>query len=71
MRRRPGLGALRRAQLIAFLRLTPEERVLAAEETARVTFLRARPRKQRVIGFERYEDYLDWKEREEIRRMRG
>jgi hypothetical protein len=66
--RRPGIGALRRAQLKADLRLTPEERVRAAEETARVSLGKERPRAQRVIGFDRYEDYLDWKRFEEIGR---
>jgi predicted transcriptional regulator len=61
-----GIGALRRAQLLADLRLTPEERVLAAERTARVGTVRERPRGQRVIGFDRYEDYLAWKRLEEI-----
>jgi hypothetical protein len=64
--RRPGIGPLRRAQLIADLKLTPEERVLEAERTARASMSRARPSALRVIGFDRYEDYLDWKEREEI-----
>ena len=64
--RRPGIGALRRAQLTADLRLSPEARVRAAEETARVGLARARPRAQRVIGFDRYEDYLAWKRLEEI-----
>jgi hypothetical protein len=58
-----GLGASRTAQLAADLRLTPEERVKAAEETARGTAARARGRVARVIGFERYEDYLDFKRR--------
>lgn len=58
---RRGLGAQRRAQLIADLALTPEARVRAAEETARVAFLRNPLRVQRVLTFDRYEDYLDWK----------
>lgn len=56
-----GLGAARRAQLIADLRLSPEERVRAAEETARVSFLYRPPIGRRVIAFDRYEDYLQWK----------
>lgn len=67
----PGIGALRRAQLVADLRLTPEQRVLAAERTARATPARKRPRGQRVIGFDRYEDYLEWKYGEDIRGSRG
>ncbi|MGH7619630.1 MAG: CopG family transcriptional regulator [Gemmatimonadaceae bacterium] len=59
-----GLGASRLAQLRADLELTPEARVRAAEETARVSF-RLRPALHaRVLGFERYEDYLEWKRRE-------
>src|ERR1019366_8075984 len=56
-----GIGALRRAQLVADLRLSPQDRVLAVERTARVGKVRERPRGQRVIGFDRYEDYLEWK----------
>lgn len=63
---RPGIGSLRRAQLAADLRLSPEERVRASEETARVGLARERLRAERVIGFDRYEDYLAWKRREEI-----
>jgi len=62
---RGGIGALRRAQLVADLRLSPEARVLAAERTAQVGQARGRPRGQRVIGFDRYEHYLEWKRREE------
>ena len=60
-----GLGTSRRQQLLADLRLSAEQRVRAAEETARVAVLR-RPRTQRVIGFDRYEDYLAWKRLEEL-----
>jgi hypothetical protein len=63
---RPGIGGLRRAQLAADLRLTPEGRVRAAEETARLAGGRGRLRAERVIGFDRYEDYLAWKRLEEI-----
>ena len=62
----PGLGALRLAQLAADLRLTPEQRVRAAEETARVAAARRRLRAHRAIGFDRLEDYLAWKRVEEI-----
>lgn len=62
---RPGLGALRHAQLVADLRLSPEERVRAAELTARAApssdAKTGTPRAARVIGFDRYEDYLAWK----------
>lgn len=59
----PGLGPLRLAQLESDLQLTPEQRVRAAEQTARVSQrmrgTRARP--HRVLSFDRYEDYVDWK----------
>src|SRR5881296_909957 len=51
----PGLGPLRLAQLEADLRLTPERRVRAAEETARlgerVRGTRGRP--HRILSFDR------------------
>jgi plasmid stability protein len=50
------------SRLRSDLALTPEQRVRLAEEIARVEPSgRPRPRFQRVIQFERYEDYLDWK----------
>ncbi len=61
----PGLGESRRAQLLADLRLSPEERVRAAEETARVSWMLRPPLAKRVLSFERYEDYLEWKRRGE------
>ena len=64
----PGLGPLRLAQLEADLRLTPERRVRAAEETARlgerVRGGGVRGRSNRVLSFDRYEDYVDWKRKE-------
>jgi hypothetical protein len=65
-----GLGEQRLAQLRADLRLTPEERVKEAERTARAASAGARAaygRTIRMIGFERYEDYLDYKRREDVR----
>jgi hypothetical protein len=62
----PGLGPLRLAQLAADLRLTPEQRVAAAEETARTSIARGTVRAQRAIGFARLEDYLDWKRLEDL-----
>lgn len=56
-----GLGASRLAQLQRDLQLTPEQRVRAAEETLKLDRLRAEPVAHRVIGFDRYEDYLDYK----------
>lgn len=59
----PGLGALRLAQLESDLRLTPEQRIRAAEETVRlgerVRGTGGRP--HRVLAFDRYEHYVDWK----------
>jgi len=56
----PGLGASRLLQLRRDLALTPEERILIAEET-----LQNAPAVAVVaLGsrfFERYEDFLDWK----------
>lgn len=63
--REPGLGPSRRAQLLADLQLTPEARVRSAEDTARVSLLRRPPANKRVIAFDRYEDYLEWKRFEE------
>jgi hypothetical protein len=62
----PGLGPSRLAQLQADLALTPEERVRDAERTARAVPARAPHAASRLIQFERYEDYLDWKRREDI-----
>lgn len=61
-----GLGDSRRAQLVRDLALTPEERVRAAEETARLSELRSAPRTYQVLAFDRYEDYLNWKERRDL-----
>src|SRR6184192_1345034 len=62
----PGLGPLRLAQLESDLRLTPERRVRAAEETARLgeRVRGSRGRLHRVLSFDRYEDYVDWKRKE-------
>ncbi len=60
-----GLGEARTTQLLADLRLTPEGRVLAAEETAKVgRLLRPRTGGQQIRTFDRPEDYLRWKQRE-------
>ena len=60
-RRQHGLGASRLAQLTRDLTLTPEARVLAAEETLRQTGVPRRPRRHHLLAFDRYEDFLDWK----------
>jgi hypothetical protein len=57
----PGLGPLRLAQLTADLCLTPEQRVRAAEKTARASRWWNAPRRQYVIGFSNFEDYFAWK----------
>jgi len=45
------------------LALTPEQRVRIAEELLRtVPAGRRRPRHHRVVQFESFEDYLDWKQ---------
>jgi hypothetical protein len=64
----PGLGPQRLAQLQSDLRLTPERRVRAAEETARLgeRVRGARPPANRVISFDRYDDYLEWRRKESI-----
>lgn len=64
----PGLGPQRLAQLEADLRLTPEERVRAAEETLRLgEAIRGVPRpSNRLISFDRYEDYVEWKRKEHV-----
>ena len=58
----PGLGASRLAQLRRDLALTPEERVRAAEETLRLTELRATRRPEQILAFDTYEEFLDWKQ---------
>lgn len=60
----PRLDSSRRAQLRADLALSPAERVLAAERTAREV-----PRRRFAalyVGFERFEDYLEWKRLESL-----
>ena len=66
----PGLGPLRLAQLKSDLRLTPERRVRASEESTRLGELvrGSRGRQDRLISFDRYEDYVDWKRTEHTAR---
>jgi hypothetical protein len=60
-----GLGEQRLAQLEADLQLTPEQRVHEAEESVELAFrLHPRPRAGQVLAFERYEDFLEWRERD-------
>lgn len=62
----PGLGPQRLAQLQSDLRLTPERRVRAAEETARLgeRVRGAGGPAHRLLSFDRYEDYVTWKRME-------
>lgn len=64
----PGLGPSRLNQLEADLRLTPEERVRAGEDSARLgeVVAGARRRPAGLLFFDRYEDYLEWKRREDV-----
>ena len=64
---RAGLGPSRQRQVAADLHLSPEARVRAAEDTAGVSassLRKAGSHRQRVLGFDRYDDFLDWKRRE-------
>ena len=63
-----GLGESRQLQLEADLALTPEQRVIEAERTLMRSTRSDRPRLNRVLSFERYEDFLDWDRNERIRR---
>jgi predicted transcriptional regulator len=63
----PGLGASRLTQLEADLALSPEERVLAAEQSMLVPALRRRRGARRqVITFDRFEDFMAWERREAL-----
>jgi hypothetical protein len=61
----PGLGGQRLAQLESDLALTPEQRVIEAERTARAAPVRT-TRWTGVLTFDRFEDYLAWKRREAV-----
>lgn len=56
-----GLGPQRLEQLRRDMQLTPEQRVRAADETLDTTVRLRRHRGPRIIAFDRYEDFLDWK----------
>jgi len=64
----PGLGATRLAQLHQDLALTPEARVRAAEESLRLTEILVGRREPVVRGFDRYEDFLDFKRQRDLER---
>lgn len=63
-----GLGEQRLQQLEADVRLSPTERVRAAQNTLKA----ARPRRpstpHRVVQFDRYEDYISWQRAEQLAR---
>lgn len=63
---RPGLGPSRLAQLEADLRLSPEERVKAAEATARLDRLIRLPRGDQLLFFDGLDQYVRWKQREAV-----
>ncbi|MBL8998591.1 MAG: CopG family transcriptional regulator [Gemmatimonadetes bacterium] len=60
----PRLDDSRRAMLAADLALTPTERVLVAERTAREVPMRRCA--SLFVTFDRFEDYFAWKHRETI-----
>ena len=59
--RASGMTASRLAQLRADMLLTPEARVRAAEETLALDRVLHQQVQRNIIGFERYEDFLDYK----------
>ena len=60
----PGLGPSRLAQLEADLSLSPEERVKAAEETARVDRYLRPARGDQLLFFDELDSYVHWKQRQ-------
>lgn len=64
----PRLDESRRIQLEADLALTPTERVLAAERTAREVPVRQYG--TLFVTFDRFEDYLEWKRQEAVSHAR-
>ena len=61
-----GLGPYRLAQLKRDMALTPEQRVIEAEETLRLSNLIAPEIPRGSMGFDSYEKFLDWKESRDI-----
>lgn len=61
-----GLGASRRIQLASDLRLSPEQRVLEAEETLRLSELVSPRPATGPRAFETYEAFLDWKQTRDL-----
>lgn len=64
----PGLGEQRLNQLKADMALTTERRVRAAEETVRIDQVRRGSKREVIIGFEKYADYLSWKDKQRVSR---
>lgn len=64
----PRLDESRRTQLEADLALTPTERVIAAERTARE--VPTRRYGSLFVTFDRFEDYLEWKRQEALSAVR-
>jgi hypothetical protein len=59
---RVGLGESRLVQLVRDMSLTPEQRVLAAEESLRLSAALSAEKPAGTATFDRYEDFLDWKQ---------
>jgi predicted transcriptional regulator len=62
-----GLGDQRLSQLRADLALTPEQRVIEGERTAKAVSAQA-TRWSGMLSFERFEDFWAWKRRETLGR---
>ena len=61
-----GLGPSRLAQLEADLQLNPEDRVKAAEATARLDRLMRPPGGDQLLFFDDLDQYLRWKQRDAL-----
>ncbi len=62
------LGPSRRMQLFSDLALMPEQRVLEAEETLRLSELLFPSRATGPRAFKSYDDFLDWKQQRDTLR---
>jgi hypothetical protein len=62
-----GLGESRRAQLTADMALTPSQRVIEAERTLMRAGRRGPSLQNRVITFDRFEDFLEWDRLDQLR----
>lgn len=61
-----GLGEYRLHQLEADLRLSPTERVRAAQNMLKLSRPRRPSTPHRVVQFDRYEDYINWQRAEHL-----